>query len=50
MHDLTKLKYQDDPLPRLFYEKLERMPIEEVLCLRDELERIRVQEQRSKLN
>ena len=44
---MHKLKHQD-PLRRLFSEKLARLPIEELLYLRDELERIRVQEQRSK--
>ena len=48
MNDLTQLKHQDDPLRRLFYEKLKRMPIDELLCLRDDLQRIRVQERRSK--
>ena len=48
MNDLTKLRHQDDPLARHFYEKLKRLPLEELLFLRDELEKIRVQEQRSK--
>jgi hypothetical protein len=49
----TKLMHRDR-LARLsdenktLYEKLARLPIDELLCIRDELERIRVQEQCSK--
>jgi len=48
MKEVTNLKHQD-PLARLLYEKLKRLPLEELLYLRDELEKIRAQEQRSKL-
>jgi hypothetical protein len=48
-----KLRHQDSRRsaainPKTLYEKLARLPTEELLYLRDELERIRVQEQRSK--
>jgi len=50
---MDKLKHQDQLAGfsydrRTLYEKLARLPIQELLFLRDELERIRVQEQRSK--
>ena len=53
VNNLNKLRHQDrlarfsDERETLF-EKLTRLPIEDLLYLRDELERIRVQEQRSK--
>ena len=31
MKALSKLKHQDDPLAQLFYEKLKRLPVEELL-------------------
>jgi hypothetical protein len=53
MHDLSKLKHQEGLAGfsydrKTLYEKLARLPIEELILLRDELERIRVQAQRSK--
>ena len=53
MNDLTKFKHQDQLAGfsydrKTLYEKLARLPIEELIFLRDELERIRVQEERSK--
>jgi hypothetical protein len=52
---MHKLKHRDRLAPfsgdehKTLYEKLARLPIEELLYIRDELERIRVQEQRSKI-
>ena len=49
VNNLTKLKHQDRLAGfsydrKTLYEKLARLPIEELIFLRDELERIRVQE------
>ena len=54
MNDLAKFKHQDRLMRfsdehKTLYERLARLSIEDLIFLRDQLERIRIQEQRSKL-
>ena len=47
-HDFGGARRRFSDEHKTLYEKLARLPIEELIYLRDEQERIRVQEQRSK--